>query len=237
MYFVKNNDDVVYINHYSGLLEVEGKGVLGPSETDVWPVSDANWADEYDTLSVKDGITGLAEGYLESFPNVGCLILSRTVGSIGETPALNKLLRQNKVLIRGEYDSFAERFAKQKGLRFLHCDIHLADDDDERHYEHDIITLRFHTDGSADIHYDCYTPGSSAGSFGGGEIVREIPRDFYVGCDLEAFAANFPEKLRDQLTANEMLGRFLESANRRYAEKKRKRRKAQVAEGETEAES
>ena len=221
MLFVKNNDDVVYVNHYSGLLEVEGKGVLGPAETDVWPVSDANWGSEFNTLSVQEGITGLAEGYLDAFPNIGCLILGRTVGSVALTPAVQKRLRKYKVLIRGEYDSYAETFAKELGLKFLQSDIHLADDDDEVHHEHDIITLRFHPNGSADIHYDCYTPGSSAGNFGGGEVVREIPRDFYVGCDVESFAANFPEKLREQLTANEMLGRFLEAANRRHEAKKR----------------
>ena len=28
MYFSKHNEKIVYINHYSGLLEVEGEGLL-----------------------------------------------------------------------------------------------------------------------------------------------------------------------------------------------------------------
>ena len=220
MYFSKHNEKIVYINHYSGLLEVEGEGTLCKDDAEVWPTMGRNWQNEYDTLSVKEGITGLGEGFLESFPKIRCLILSRTVESVATTPELNKSLRKNKVLIRGEYNTFAEMFAKEKGLMFLHCDIHLADDDIAEHYEHDIITLRFHTKGAPDIHYDCYTPGSSAGSYGGGEYARELPVDFYVGCSLEQFAGNFPERLHEQLTSNDMLRRFLESANSRRVKKK-----------------
>ena len=139
--------------------------------------------------------------------------------SVATTPELDKRLRKNKVLIRGEYNTFAERFAKEKGLKFLHCDIHLADDDIKEHYEHDIITLRFHRKGAPDIHYNCFTPGSSAGSYGGGEYAVQLPKDFYVGCTLEQFAGNFPERLHEQLKSNDVMRRFLEAANSRHAEK------------------
>ena len=215
MYFSKRNEKTVYINHYSGLLEVEGEGVLCLEDAEVWPDSRKNWRDEYDVLSVKEGITGLGEGYLDSLPKIDCLILSRTVETAATTPELDKRLRKNKVLIRGEYDTFAEKFAQEKGLKFLHCDIPLAEDDIGDHYEHDIITLRFHTKGSPDIHYNCFTPGSSAGSYGGGEYANELPKDFYVGCTVEKFADNFPERLREQLTSNGMLRRFLAAANSR----------------------
>ena len=218
MYFSKHNEKTVYINHYSGLLEVNGEGVLCKEDAEVWP-ADKNWRTEYYVLDVKEGITGLGEGYLEKFPKIGCLILAGTVVFVATTPELDNRLRKNKVLIRGEYNTFAEEFAREKGLEFLHCDIHLADDDIGEHYEHDIITLRFHAKGKPDIHYDCYTPGSSAGSFGGGEYAKEIPKDFYVGCTPEKFADNFPERLRGQLTANEMLRRFLEAANGRTEKK------------------
>ena len=222
MYFSKRNEETVYINHYSGLLEVEGKGILTAEDAIVWPEpSEEGWAD-YDVLSVTEGITGLEEGYLDAFSNLGCLILSRTVVSVGVSPALKKRLVKNKVLIRGEYDTFAEAFANELGLKFLHSDIHLADDELKEHYETDIITLRFHLRGSPDIHYNCFTPGSSAGSYGGGEYAKELPRDFYVGCSIEDFADNFPERLHEQLLSNEALKRFLEAANRRHTEKKRK---------------
>lgn len=216
MYFSKHNDNITYTNHYSGLLEVEGEGVLCREDADVWPVSRKNWANEYDTLSVTEGITGLGEGYLDVFSKIDCLILSRTVVSVAATPELLKHMRKRKVLIRGEYDTFAEDFARENGLRFLHSDIHIADDDIEVAHEHDIITLRFHTDGPPDIHYNCFTPGSSAGSYGGGEYAKKLPRDFYVGHNVESFADNFPERVREQILSNDAIRRFLESANRRH---------------------
>ncbi|MBP5237924.1 MAG: hypothetical protein ILO64_02965, partial [Clostridia bacterium] len=69
-------------------------------------------------------------------------------------------------------------------------------------------------------HYNCFTPGSSAGSYGGGEYAKELPEDFYVGCSMEQFVSNFPERLHEQLAANDMLRRFLEEANKREAQKK-----------------
>ncbi len=219
MYFSVHNHDVKYINHYSGLLEVEGNGSLCREDTEVSPKEPTHWVDEYDTLSINEGITELGEGFLDAFPKIDCLILSRTVTSVAVTPELLKRLRKNSVLIRGEYDTFAEHFAKENGLDFLHCDIHLADDDRVVPPEHDIITLRFFTDGPPDIHYNCFTPGSSAGSYGGGEVTTDLPRDFFVGCTLEQFAARFPERLREQILSNDALCRFLESANRRYPKK------------------
>ena len=215
MYFSKHNENITYINHYSGLLEVKGEGLLCREDAEVWPKSGKNWANEYDVLSITEGITGLGEGYLDAFPKIDCLILARTVESVASSPELDKRLRKKEVLIRGEYDTFAERFAAEKGLEFLHCNIPLAEDDIEIAHEHDIITLRFHENGAADIHFNCFTPGSSAGSYGGGEYAKELPKDFYVGCSMEQFAGNFHERLRAQLMANEMLRRFLDAANRR----------------------
>ena len=37
MYFSKHNEKIVYINHDSGLLEVEGEGVLCKEDAEVWP--------------------------------------------------------------------------------------------------------------------------------------------------------------------------------------------------------
>ncbi len=215
MYFSEHNKDTVYINHYSGLLEVKGTGPLCREDARVFPDDGEDWAREYDTLHVTEGITELGAGYLEAFPGIRCLILSRTVGSVTVDGALEKRLRKDKVLVRGEYDTYAEDFAREKGLRFLHCDIPLGEDLDEQHHERDVITLRFHRKGAPDIHHNVFSPGSSAGNYGGGEVAVALPRDFYAGCTVEQFADRFPERLREQLLANGMLRRFLEAANRR----------------------
>ena len=219
MYFSKHNEKIIYINHYSGLLEVEGEGLLCRDDTELRHESEKNWAKEYDTLSVTEGITGLGDGYIEFFSHIDCLILSRTVGTAAASPELLKSWRKRKVLICGEYETFAERFADENGLRFLHSDIHLADEDIEIAHEHDIITLRFHENGSSDIHYNCFTPGSSAGSYGGGEYANPLPRDFYVGCTIDDFANNFlNERVREQILSNETLKRFLEISNKRHSD-------------------
>ena len=202
---------------------MEGEGVLCSEDADVEPKSGKNWAKEYDTLSVTEGLTGLGDGYLDAFSHICCLILSRTVEFVAATPNLLKIMRKRKVLIRGEYDTFAERFAVENGLKYRHSDIHLADDDIEVAHEHDIITLRFHENGSSDIHYNCFSPGSSAGNYGGGEYTNPLPRNFYVGCTIEDFANIFNERVRGQILSNETLKRFLEISNERlkaYGKKK-----------------
>ena len=57
-----------------------------------------NWAKEYDTLSVAEGITGLGEGYIEFFSHIDCLILNRSVESIVVSPELLKKMAQKKVM-------------------------------------------------------------------------------------------------------------------------------------------
>ena len=217
MYFSKHNEKIVYINHYDGLLEVKGEGVLCTEDTDVTPTPTENLAGEYDTLSITEGITEVGEGFLNAFPNICCLILSRTVKSVTVTSETVKRMRKRKVLICGEYDTFAEKFANENKLDFLHSDIPLAEYDIEAAHEHDIVTLRFFRNGQADIHYNCFTPGSSAGSYGGGEYANKLPKDFYVGCTIEKFANDFlSERAREQILSNEALRRFLEISNERY---------------------
>ena len=220
MYFSKHNEKIIYINHYSGLLEVKGKGAICLDDTDVTPTPTESLAREYDTLSITEGITEVREGFIDAFPNICCLILSRTVMSVAVTPETVKRMRKRKVLICGEYDTFAEKFANESKLDFLHCDIPLAEYDIEVAHEHDIVTLRFYRNGQADIHYNCFTPGSSAGSYGGGEYANKLPKDFYVGCTIEKFADNFiSERAREQILSNETLRRFLEISNERHISK------------------
>lgn len=99
-------------------MEEDGEGVLLREDAEVWPASVKNWANEYYVLSVTEGITGLREKYLEAFPMIGCLILNRSIVSVGVTPALIKRMRRRKVLIRGEYDSFPKSSQRETGSIF-----------------------------------------------------------------------------------------------------------------------
>lgn len=215
MYFSEHNDNITYINHYGGLLEVNGKGFLSPEDLVVKEKSGKEWTKQFNTLNVCEGITEIKEGFLDAFSHVDCLIFSRTVTDAAVSPNLLKQLRDRNVLIRGEYDTFAESFAKANGLTFLHSDIHIADDEIKIACENDIITLRFHLNAPPDILYDCYTPGISAGSMGGGEFVKTLSPDFYVNCTIEMFAEKFSERVTDQILANDALKRFLKISNER----------------------
>ena len=215
MYFSNHNEAITYSYTNGHPLEVEGKGPLCKEDLDVFPSADENWPEEYTAVHLTKGITEAKAGFLEAFTSMEMLIIDRTVKKIAMTDALAKLLRTNGVLIRGEYDTFAEKFAKDNGLHFLHADIFLALDRDEKRCENTFITLRFYENGKTEIEYDVYSPGISAGSCGGGIVMNEIPSDFYAGCTIEKFAEHFPIHLRKTLMKNEELRRFLQTTNQR----------------------
>ena len=127
-----------FVSLSGGLLEVRGAGVLGIEDIPKIREYGEEWTKQFTSLSIASGITGIEKGFLDSFKNVS--------------------------LIRGEYNTFAEEFAKANGLRFLHCDILVAEDNDEARHEKDEITLRFHPDARPDILHDIYGTGSSAGN-------------------------------------------------------------------------
>ena len=215
MYFSNHNEAITYSYTNGRPLEVEGKGPLCKEDLDVFPSADENWPEEYTAVHLTKGITEAKAGFLEAFTGMEMLIIDRTVKKIAMTDALAGLLRTNGVLIRGEFDTYAEEFAKNNGLQFLHADIFLALDRDEKHCENTFITLRFYENGNTEIEYDVYSPGSSAGNCGGGTVANEIPSDFYAGCTIEKFADHFPAHLREKLLKNKELERFLRIANER----------------------
>ena len=215
MYFSSRSDDVFFVNHAGGLLEAEGKGPLCAEDADVRPFGGKGWTDEFTFLKIRPGVTEIREGFLEAFPGMQVLELPRTVGRIAETKELLKFLRKRRVLVRGAFDTCAEDFARRTGLDFLHADIFLACDRDEERQSNTFITLRFFQDGTADLYFDEYSPGSSAGNWGGGAVASGLPREFYRGCSLEAFAGRFHAGLRDALMHNGELALFLEKVQNR----------------------
>ena len=201
-----------------GILEFEGTGVLHREDYAGLRERGESWADEFTGLKISGGITGIGEGVLEEFRNITCIILCNTVTTLAVSLDFIGFLRERDVLVRGEYNTAAEDFAKANDLRFLHCDIPIAEDENEKYHELDKITLRFHPDSAPDILHDVYSTGSSAGNYGGGSVANDLPEDFYAGCTIEKFADNFTARVRDQILNNEMLKRFLTAANDRMKE-------------------
>ena len=70
--------------------------------------------------------TAVAPGYLEPLSTLKELVLPASVESVGMTPGLEKLLKGNRTLIRGAFDSYAEEFAEALCLPFRPADFVIA---------------------------------------------------------------------------------------------------------------
>ena len=87
------------------------------------------------SLNIKDpiacsydyGFTGVETTFLEKLETLKELILPPSVTDIQMKVKLNDILINNKTLVRGEFDSFAERFAAEHKLRFRHSDLVFAE--------------------------------------------------------------------------------------------------------------
>ena len=124
MYFSDHNEKITFSNEWGCILKVEGKGLVCAEDLNASPGRFK--PEEYSELEFTKGITKVTKGFIEAFTSLECLVIAFSVKSIERTPELDNFLITNNVLIRGEYNSLAERLAKELGLRFLHCDIFLG---------------------------------------------------------------------------------------------------------------
>ena len=173
--------------------------------------------EEYFTLVITEGINGVKPGFIESFPNLQDLIIEANFRKIECTPALEALLKKNNVVLRGSFNSPAEKLAKKLGLRFIHKNIFLAVYRNTEHYESSEITLCFQEGEVPFIWRDDKTQGISAGNTGGGTVRTDLSEDFYVGYETaEAFADDYVGRaFWEQTKDNQELAAFLAEANRR----------------------
>ncbi len=213
MYYSKHNNDINYFFTWGKPVLIEGKGAICKEDTDI---GKENWTQEYTRLYFKDGITAVKKGFLESFVLLRELIIDSSVKNIEMTDKLRELLKNNKVIIRGSYDTYAERFAEENGLLFIHKDIYIGIRHNEEHCESRTATLHFDESGQMSLLYEDLCQGISAGNTMGGEFTRDMPEEFHKGCTLEKFGDMMPEAYFDQIMKNKELEAFLE----RYAKRK-----------------
>ena len=131
-------------------------------------------------LELAEEVQEVEQGFFELLPTISELRILGKECRIWMDDATEELFHKNDVLIRGEFGSCAEKFAKEQGLRFLHLDTLLARSGDYFEYGVMTIELCFYSDGSCCIHQDEKCQGSSAGSSGGGEMDVSLPKDFYL---------------------------------------------------------
>ena len=214
MYFSEFNKKITYDTVWGGTLHVCGKGKVCKEDLEVSPNPDKKWKDHSWFISLDDGITEVGGGFLEAFRRMTELAIHYSVKSIETTPELLTLLQKNKVVIRGWYDSFGERFAREHGLKFIHADIEVGWAHDEEHYTNTRMEIRFDDKGKPYAFYDDICPGISAGNNGGGTYTQDIPEDFYKGETLESFA-EWKKRFRNDILKNKDLAYFLKTANKR----------------------
>ena len=219
MYFSDHNENITFSNEWGCILKVEGKGLVCAEDLNASPGRFK--PEEYSKLEFTKGITKVTKGFIEAFTSIECLVIAFSVKSIERTPELDNLLITNNVLIRGEYNSLAEKLAKELGLQFLHCDIFLCwtrsspAGNYDGYYENTKRTLCFRLDGPPYIYREIFTPGISAGNNGGADLREDLPEDFYVGCDLDGFTYNLPLICEESIMQNKQLERFLRISNQR----------------------
>ena len=153
--------------------------------------------------------------FLEKIPHLSEIQVSPKVKNIGVTPALERLLQQNDVLIIGFFDTYAEQFAKQHHLKFLHDDIEICRKGEYDKYGIDILTLKF-LPQEVIIHNNNICTGSSAGSNGGGEVSEEIPANFYNDKNaVEIIAKNCWGCFANEVRQSQLLKTFITGAKQR----------------------
>ena len=131
------------------------------------------------------------------------------------TSELESLLNENDVIIHGEYDTYAEEFAKTYGLKFIQSDIILAKYESKKPQNVTILILKFNIEGKAWIFEENLCAGNSAGNIGGGEVNYDIPKDFFLNCTVEKFSKHFSQCFHNDILNNDKLKRFFEKVNQR----------------------
>ncbi|MBR6872987.1 MAG: hypothetical protein IKN17_05720 [Ruminococcus sp.] len=160
--------------------QAEGEGMLCISDlrrfSGAGRFSDRN----YDGFELSEGITDVEAGFFDCMPHLRHIVIASSVKHIGVTEKTKEIFDRNNSFVSGLFDSYAEQFAREQGICFVHENIELAAQGDFFERGRDIITLRLYADGSAELHQDCRCPGISAGSVGGGECDVRLPGDFYL---------------------------------------------------------
>lgn len=217
-----------FVSEYDFMLSAWGEGTL--DETALVGSSLENLFDEFRkkyrrsprdiSLFVEDslscgldyGITAIDTAFLEKLETLKELILPDSVTSVFVTPKLAEILKRNNTLIRGNFDSFAERFAAENGLPFRPSDFVFAHFYNERYHESTRLTMQFKRDGSVIVEESVHSPGISAGSDLGGELYYPLKKDFYKNHTVKEIAAEFNGSLYDAIVKNGKLAKFLQKA-------------------------
>ena len=182
------------------------------SEKGGYPIDISLFIEDTLAYGYDYGFTSIDTAFLEKLDTLKELILPDSITEIEMTPKLEKLLKQNGVLIRGTFDSFAEKFAAENNLNFRHRDMFLASYEFRPAHETTSLTLEFNRDGSARIEESVSSPGSSASHCFGGTFYHDLDNECCLHKSAEDIADMFGKNLHKELIENGRLAAFLEKA-------------------------
>ena len=206
--------DIMLEAYGGGSVNIAAFSYFGSNADDdhPWPDIHSRYVEEHDaepscvSLRVRNGydeaFTDVDARFLEPIAALKELILPDTVTKLDVTPKLEQIFQNNKTLIRGPLDSFAERFAHEHGLRFRPDDIDFDYEYFKYADETTYRTLMFLRDGSVIIRASSSSPGSNGGNTFGGDFDSELPQDFY-NMTFAEFVDGFPESIAERVRKNE----------------------------------
>ena len=159
-----------------------------------------------DTLALGYGygFTSIDSAYRERLVALKELILPNSIKEISLTEKLKRILRENNVLIRGVFDSFAERFAEEQNLNFRPIDFVFASYDGQ--HESTVLTMLFKRDGRAVVE-ECISAENSSDWVS----YKELPMEFWKNLSCEQVANLFPSGY-NAILADGRLANFMEKA-------------------------
>lgn len=157
----------------------EGEGLLCISDMDDNKDSHRLTDPRGITFEIEEGVTEVEEGFFDMFPYLTRIILPNSMKRVNVSEKTREIFHRCGVLICGNFDSYAETFAKEQGLTFMHKDIELARAGDYSDHGVDVVTLRFLVSGAVILKQESFCPGISAGNNGGGETSDQLKANFY----------------------------------------------------------
>ena len=131
-------------------------------------------------LGLGGDVEEVEPDFFEILPTVKSVWIENPECNLNLDEKTVKLFQKNMVILRGVYDTAAEKLARKHRLRFLHFDVQIASVGDYFDKGKDTITIRFNEYGRVYVNQDCRCQGISAGSTGGGESNFDLPADFYL---------------------------------------------------------
>ena len=176
---------------YYRSIEIYNPGILRAAENSHY--ANKNVPDAALCIEIYQGTTEIESGFFDVFENLAEISFARSVTKIGISDETLKILKKNNTVIKGYFDSCADKLAAAHNLPFIHADIPIG----------------------YSIHQNSVSPGMSASSAGGGENTIRLKKDFYSQLSQEDIADMCWGCCYSSIMEDEWLKDFLQKAIKR----------------------